>query len=172
MFREESAVVPVAPVETDTFEAMPPESPTVRELTRRLVAQASAQGDDPGAAAVGARDACECVAIEFSRWVGTRGYDALMSRVLLEARSDHPALEEIHYQIRPEPALTGLAESIERHGAAATARALSSLLETILSLLVRLIGDDLVEKFVENCMKNGRRDLNRPRNFDEGSAAS
>jgi hypothetical protein len=151
---------------------MPPESPTARELTRRLISQASSPGDDPGAAAVAARDACERVAMEFSRWVGTRGYDALMSRVLAEARVTHPALDQIHYEIRPVPALTGLAESIERHGAAATARALASLLETILSLLTRLIGEDLVETFVEKSMKNETRDLDRLRNLDEGSATS
>jgi hypothetical protein len=110
--------------------------------------------------------------MEFSRWVGTRGYDALMSRVLAEARVTHPALDQIHYEIRPEPALTGLAESIERHGAAATARALASLLETILSLLTRLIGEDLVETFVEKSMKNETRDLDRLRNLDEGSTTS
>lgn len=151
---------------------MPPESPTVRELTRRLISRANPSEGDSGAAAIAARDACEYVAVEFSRWVGTRGYDALMSRVLGEARATHPALEQIHYQIRPDPALTGVSESIERHGAAATARALASLLETILALLARLIGDDLVEKFVENSMRNGRRDRNRPGNLDERSATS
>lgn len=141
-------------------------------MTRRLISQASPPGGNPGADALAARDACERVALEFSRWVGTRGYDALMSRVLAESRVAHPALDEIHYQIKPDPALTGVAESIERHGAAATAQALLSLLETILSLLTRLIGEDLVETFVEKSMKNTSRNLGRPRNLDEGSTAS
>jgi hypothetical protein len=141
-------------------------------LTRRLVSQASPPGDDPGAAAVAARDACERVAVEFSRWVGTRGYDALMSRVLAEVRVTHPALDQINYEIKPEPALTGLEESIERHGAAATAQALASLIETILSLLTRLIGEDLVANFVEKSMQNATRKIDRVRNLDEGSAAS
>jgi hypothetical protein len=158
--------------EPNTIEAMPPDSPTARELTHRLISQATPRGDEPGAAAVAARDACECVAVEFSRWVGSRGYDALMSRVLAEARHAYPALDDIHYQIRPEPGLTGVAESIERHGAVATARALSALLETILGLLTRLIGDDLVVTFVENSMKNGRRlDSERTPNPGERSAA-
>jgi hypothetical protein len=151
---------------------MPPDSPTARELTYRLISRATPPGDEPGVAAVAARDACEYVAVEFSRWVGRRGYDALMSRVLAEARRSYPELDDIQYQIRPEPGLTGVAESIERNGAAATARALSALLETILGLLTRLIGDDLVVTFVENSMKNGRRlDSDRTPNTGERSAA-
>ena len=151
---------------------MPPESPTARELTNRLIARIGEPADD-GAAAIAARDACESVAVEFSRWVGARGYDALMLRVLSEARPAHPALEQIHFQIRPEPGLTGVAESIERHGPAATARALGALLESILALLTRLIGEDLVVTFVENSMKNGRRPTAAgPDTSGEGSATS
>jgi hypothetical protein len=78
-----------------------------------------------------------------------------MSRALAEARVVHPALATIGYEYRAGPGLSGVAESITRHGADATARALEGLLEAILALCIRLIGDDivatLVEKSVEEC---------------------
>lgn len=151
---------------------MPPKSPTARELTHRLIGHEYAPANDPGGAVIAAREACDRVSMEFSRWVGARGYDALMSRALAEARRTHPALEQIHYSIRAEPSLTGVAESAERHGAGATANGLVALLETILAVLTRLIGDDLVMTFVEQSLENGRR--NAPgdgRNLDQRSAA-
>ncbi len=151
---------------------MPPESQTARELTRRLIGHEYAPADDPGGAVTTAREACDRVSMEFSRWVGARGYDALMSRALAEARRTHPALTPIQYSVRPEPGLSGVAESAERHGAGATADGLVALLETILAVLTRLIGDDLVMTFVKKSLENERRDdPGDERNLDQRSAA-
>jgi len=139
-------------------------------LTRALIDRQGAVGDDPDVAAHAARDACECVSAEFSRWVGARGYDALMSRALAETRPAHPALEQIHHQFRSEAGLTGVAESIERHGAGATAQGIAALLETILAVLGRLIGADIVVTLVEKSMENcTRADLRLKRHLDQRS---
>ena len=45
-------------------------------------------------------------------------------------------------------------DSIKRFGAAATARAFAALLEAILALCVRLIGEDLVTTLVEKTMEH------------------
>jgi hypothetical protein len=69
-------------------------------------------------------------------------------RALAEARSEHPLLAGISIHAS-DPALDGLPDSIQTHGAAATAAALESLLVTLLGLLGRLIGDDMVATLVE-----------------------
>jgi hypothetical protein len=150
---------------------MPPESSITGELSRRLLERWSARADDFDSPVATALDACDCVSAEFSRWVGARGYGALISRALADARSAHPALAQIQYQFAPEPRLNGVSESIERYGAAATARALETLLESTLALCTRLIGDDIVATLVERSMENwGRDDGGRRENLDQRSA--
>ncbi len=100
------------------------------------------------------RDACDAVSAEFSRWVGSRGYEALISRAMAEVRATHPALAAIRFTPPARPTLVGLEDGIERFGAAATAKAFAALLEAILALCVRLIGDDIVTTFVEKTMEH------------------
>lgn len=81
-----------------------------------------------------------------------------MSRALSETRSGHGALDEIRYEVGSDPVLNGVDESIQQHGADATAKALEALVEMILSLLTRLIGGEIVTTLVERSMENWRRD--------------
>ena len=136
---------------------MAPGRSTAGELTRRLLAQWSGPDDSAQAAAAAARDACDAVSAEFSRWVGPRGYEALLSRAMAEVRATHPALAEIRFAPPAQLALIGVDDSIERFGAAATARAFAALLEAILALCVRLIGDDIVTTLVEKTMEHPPR---------------
>jgi hypothetical protein len=53
--------------------------------------------------------------------------------------------------------LSGVAESIDRHGARSVAHALGALLDAILGLCVRLIGDDIVRTLVAKSMENRTR---------------
>ena len=149
---------------------MPLEAPAAAELTRRLITWQRAPIMDPAAAVTAARDACEWISLEFSRWVGPRGYEALMSRALSETRSGHVALDEIRYDVRSDPVLNGVEESIQQHGTDATAKALEALVEMILSLLTRLIGGEIVTTLVERSMENWRRDeLGHLGNLDQRS---
>jgi hypothetical protein len=81
-----------------------------------------------------------------------------MSRALTEARPTQPALQEIRYDARSTPGLSGVAESVARHGADATTKALVQLLEAILALCIRLIGDDIVSALVERSVENRLHD--------------
>jgi hypothetical protein len=132
---------------------MPPEPPTASELTGRLIGWLGRPGDELGTASA----ALDCVSAEFSRWVGARGYEALMSRALAEARAAHSCLALIRYEARSDPALTGVAESVARYGADATTQGLVALLETILALCIRLIGDDLVAALTERSVESRTR---------------
>ena len=113
---------------------------------------------DSAAAVAAAREACEWISLEFTRWVGVRGYEALMSRALSETRSVHGALDEIRYDVRSDPVLNGVEESIQQHGTDATAKALEALVEMIMTLLTRLIGSEIVATLVARSMENWRRD--------------
>lgn len=133
---------------------MAPETPTVRQLTRRLLDRAGRSDEAADAAATAALDACERVCRELCRWVGTNGCLALLARALADARAGHPVLEEIRIANRSEPGLEGVPEVLRKHGAAATAEGLERLLETLLELLGRLIGDDMVMRLVEQVVQD------------------
>jgi hypothetical protein len=156
---------------TDAREIMPSEVPIARQLALRLVPREYT--DTPDELLAAARDACESVSTDFSRWVGSVGYDALVARALSEARRAYPALALIHHQIGAEPQIAGIAECLERHGVDVTAQALVGMLEMIFTLLGRLIGDDLVtalvERSVESCSLDDRRNK---RHLDSGSPSS
>jgi hypothetical protein len=154
----------------DTLDAMPPESLTARELARRLISREPGDENDPSSAAESARHACECMSAELSRWVGIGGYEALISRALSETRTTHPALEQVRFEARSDLRLTGVAESIARHGAGNAARGLAALLETVLTVLTRLIGADIVTMLAERSMDNCTHgDPSLRRSLDQGS---
>ena len=127
---------------------MPPANEPLRQLIRRLIAREGGSKDAPGQAAA-AHAACERVYGELSRWVGSTGSRALFTRSLAEAGAEHPALATIGMRDRPDAGLGGVSEGIQTHGAEATAAALEALLSTLLGLLGRLIGDDMVVTLVE-----------------------
>jgi len=67
--------------------------------------------------------------------------------------------------------LTGVAESIERHGDDVTARALAALLESVLALCIRLIGEDIVTTLVEKSLADyPHHDVGRAADADKRSA--
>ena len=151
----------------DSTDEMPPETPTERELMRRLIARGGAPDDDVAAAT--AHDACERVFRELSRWVGTGGSVALLSRALIESRAKHPALAELRIDHQSSVALKGVAESIKAHGGAELARGLESLLESLIGLLGRLIGYDLAATFVERSALNDSPEAGNSMGRREGS---
>jgi hypothetical protein len=151
----------------DALEIMPSEVPTARQLVLRLVPRELTDASDAVFAA--ARDACESVSVDFTRWVGVGGYDALISRALSEARAAYPALALIHHEVGAEPQIVGIPECLERHGADVAARALLGLLETIFALLGRLIGDDLVAALVERSMESRALDDRRSKRPSDGA---
>lgn len=128
---------------------MGPETPTARQLTRRLIAREAAESDSPDVAVAAAHAAGERLFRELARWLGATGCHALFTRALAHARSTHPALAEVSVEHRSAPTLEGVAESVRAHGAAAVAAGLESLLVALLELLGRLIGDDMAARLVE-----------------------
>jgi hypothetical protein len=107
------------------------------------------EGDTPARAAA---SASERLYRELSRWVGVDGCYALFSRALSRARTDYPALGQIQVHARPQPHIDGVGETIMARGDPATAEALEFMLERLIELLGRLIGDDMAKKLIERSL--------------------
>lgn len=135
---------------------MPPEPTTARALVRILVERQPVQVDPPGAAAFHA--ATDALLREIARWVGATGCRALLTRALLRARNDHPALAGIHVGQDTQVRLEGVDQATEMVGAAAVASGLEAVLVGSIELLDRFIGEDMVANLVERSVADGDSD--------------
>lgn len=127
---------------------MSPETPSVRELTRRLVAHEAAQDDASDRTAAAAHAACERAYRTLARWLGENGCRALFTRALAQARAAHPALGALVLRTEPGPVLGGVGESVEAHGEAVVTVGLEALLAALIELLGRLIGADMTARLL------------------------
>jgi len=136
--------------------------PTARQIAHRLISRRGAKraGDDSAARAAAA--ACDELYRELSRWVGPHGCEALFRRALAQARSDHPALEQIQLSGGSDPHLDGVAASAKAHGDAATGAAIEAMLFALIELLARLIGYDMVTRLVAGGEPWSERDAGSP----------
>lgn len=115
------------------------------------------KGGDSRARAAAA--ACDLLYRNLSRWVGRDGCHALFTRALAEARVDDEILDQITLQPLSESYIEGVAETIMASGDRESAAALESMLVHLIDLLVRLIGDDMATKLIEQSMiTSGRGD--------------
>lgn len=137
---------------------MSTEAPSARELTRRLVARAAVQSDGPDTAALAAQAACEATYRELTRRLGPAGAHALLTRALAQAQPEYPFLQGLRIGRQSEPTLDGMTAIVEAYGAPAVAAGLEAVLERLLGLLGRLIGDDMVARLVGQSAIDGTQD--------------
>ena len=133
-------------------ERLPRAQAPTRQLARRLIEarrSEGSEGDTPARAAAGASDR---LYRELSRWVGLDGCYALFSRALAQARTDYPALAQIQIRARSQPHIDAVAETIMAYGDPATAEGLEFMLECLIELLGRLIGEDMATKLIERSL--------------------
>lgn len=128
---------------------MSTEALSARELAKRLVARAAAPGDARDGAALAAHAACEHACGELSRSLGALGFNALFKRALAQEEVRHPLLKEVRVGQRPPLIVNDITVMVETHGAPAVAAGLEATLETMMALLGRLIGLDVVVRLVE-----------------------
>jgi hypothetical protein len=128
-----------------------------RQIARRLIDSHRSERAEGQTAARATAAACDQLYRELSRWVGSDGCHALFTRALAQARTDHPALEQIQLHARSEPYVEGVAETIIAHGDTVTAAALESMLVRLVELLGRLIGDDMATKLIERSLAESKR---------------
>jgi hypothetical protein len=120
-----------------------------QELTRRLVAKAAAENGAAGATAHAYQIASERACRELSRSLGAAGFNALLTRSLALAEADYPLLKGVRVGRSGETMLGGLDDLVAQNGAPNVDAALECMLATMLGLLGRLIGDDMVPRLLE-----------------------
>ena len=124
-------------------------APSARELTRRLVQREAWQRDVPVDDAFAVLAACEHACRELSRSLGAPGFNALLTRALHNAEAEFPLLANVSINPPSLYVLGGVPELVQTHGAAPVAAALMASLDSMFTLLGRLIGDDMVARLVE-----------------------
>lgn len=95
---------------------------------------------------------CGNLRIGMVRWIGGEGYRALLARALAETRRQHPALAGLTWFGEDEPAIRA---AVRKHGADAVVAAMVAVLRAMITLLGRIMGDDMAVHLVEqNCSRN------------------
>jgi hypothetical protein len=81
--------------------------------------------------------------------LGAPGFNVLLRRALVLSAGAHPALNDLQVNPPGQPLFGDIPALVEKHGSEAVAAGLAAALESIFTLLGRLIGDDLVARLVE-----------------------
>jgi hypothetical protein len=126
-----------------------PDLPPERQLARRLIDRARAEGTARPDSALSSAAALDRLYLDLSRWVGLDGCHALFTRALAEAAVKYPLLGTMQLHPRSTPYLEGLTETAQQHGARETDEALEAMLVILIELLGRLIGDEMATILIE-----------------------
>lgn len=123
-----------------------PSSPTqARALARRLIAlEESRPRNAAGSAEAAPLEACYQLHLSLCRFVGSIGCETLSARALQAAQLEHPVLRELTVHPAGRPYFEGVDESLGRHDATVVAAGLEAFLTSLVALLARFIGDEVV----------------------------
>ncbi|MEX2177189.1 MAG: hypothetical protein WD801_00670 [Gemmatimonadaceae bacterium] len=80
--------------------------------------------------------------------MGVDGCTALLERGLMRTETHHPALTLLRRQHGRELHLDGVAAAVEIHGLAAVEKAITALMEALIEVLSRLIGEDMAIRII------------------------
>jgi len=117
-----------------------------RELALRVLALESGARARPEDAVAAAERVIELLHQHLARWFGGDGFHAILARAVDRARVEQPALAAIRVVQQGELHVEGLTEAARAHDAETMHEALVTLIASLLSLLGRLVGDDLVSR--------------------------
>ena len=130
-------------------------SPAANAAARRLLATVGARPASEAAEAhtkdfiVAAEQGTAELADVLSRWFGPYGYHALLTRALAQARREHPVLAAVRIRAPLTPLLDGLQEAAQVHGTGALTEGAVALVAAVLTLLGRVIGEDMALQLME-----------------------
>ncbi|MBA3655972.1 MAG: hypothetical protein H0W69_01315 [Gemmatimonadaceae bacterium] len=139
---------------------MSPDLPASEKTARELIDSEQVAGDGDLARATAACNAAEKLYAALSRWIGRDGCHALFVRAQTQAADQHPALEVLQLRVREEPYVSCVEESIKGFGDSATAAAIEAMLAATISLLGRLVGDDMASNLIERSIPHDEREKN------------
>jgi hypothetical protein len=143
---------------------MPPDRSNLRTAVRRFIAVAPAASAESGVTQ--AQAACERLYRDLARWTGADGCHALFLRALMETRGVHPLLTALRIRIDAEPRVDGIDEAVRARGMEATAEALEAFLVTVVELLSRFIGEDMVITLMERSAAGAEAGSANPRSSE------
>lgn len=132
---------------------MPP--PNARDTAQRLIARERAGGGTPDDAVAVAERALRHLSDDLVGWFGPFGAHALVTRALVQARGEHPALAPVRVGGPSTPYFHGLGESGRVHGADAAVAGAVDMLASLVDLLGRMIGETLATALVEQSGRAG-----------------
>jgi hypothetical protein len=123
-------------------------SPSIQNLTRRLIAIESARTDPSDAHARGAVRVLEKLRAPLSRLAGAAGFRSLLSRALTLAKAEDASLNGV--QVRPDGTLEGPTGDCHGPDAAAGEDGGARVVAYLLVLLVTFIGEPLTLRLVRD----------------------
>ena len=109
--------------------------------------ETSLEVDQPGLSAAAER-VCRKLSGRLSRSISPAGSQAILSRALHLARADSPFLEGVRAGRPPEACLAELGEHVQGIDIIDVRKGLLGVLATVLDLLGRFIGEDLMLRLV------------------------
>jgi len=123
-------------------------SPSIRSLSRRLLAIEAAGRTATDASVHEAVRVCEKLRLSLTRFVGADGFEALQRRAIALACADDPSLQ--HITVNSDGSLEGLEDLVadatnSREGSTEVATA---IIVHLLGLLVTFIGEPLTLRLV------------------------
>lgn len=113
-------------------------------MARQLLAREIGGAEEPAAISAGMQRALTLASENLRRAVGDDGCNALVSRAITRAQTEHPALIEMRRGGDAGSYLGGVAASVDAHGVPTVTAALESLLASIADVLSGFIGADMV----------------------------
>jgi hypothetical protein len=116
-------------------------------FARRLLARERAGDASDAGLARALEQSCSLITVGLSRWFGLYGTRALVTRALATAQKRHPALARVG--VSDDHCLEGVSASAQLHGSAVVAEGIVVTIAGLVSLLGRLIGDDLAVALLE-----------------------
>ncbi len=121
----------------------------MQNLTRRILAVEAALATAAGTQVNLAVRVCEKLQVPLSRFTGPAGFVSLLSRALVLAKAEVPALRVV--QVRPDGTLAGFDEikpdpNAGEHDAGALEQGRVALVAYLLGLLATFVGESLTQR--------------------------
>ena len=125
-------------------------SGTARATAQRLLASEILADETSGAAALAAEHVLVDLFSTLSHWVGTAGCEALFTRAFVLAAPHHPVLQGVRYKVHNgTPRLEQFGDNAREYGSQATTEGATIVLASIVTMLSRLIGEDIARSLLD-----------------------
>lgn len=138
---------------------MPASNARARALARRLIAlEESRPRKSPESVEAAPLEACYQLHLSLCRFVGAIGCETLSARALKTAEADHPVLRGLTVRAGDRPYFDGVHQAIRIHDAAMLAAGLEAFLTSLLELLTRFVGEEIVVAMTERTLHSENGD--------------